>query len=135
MDTERRVRQLAHNVLGQIVALSGKQLARHMSNIVGAWLAGMYDNDRQVRKAAQEAFEHTFLFEEKLREAWKVYQRSILDHAKNCILRETVRTLSDERNVTQDDADAKYTRVVATAILLLLGWLGKRRAFFSMACW
>ncbi|KAI9882616.1 MAG: hypothetical protein M1823_005635 [Watsoniomyces obsoletus] len=123
IDTERRVRQLAHNVLGQIAALSGKQLARHMPSIVGPWLAGMYDNDRIVRKAAQDAFEQTFLLEEKLREVWRVYQRSILDHAKDCILRETVTTLSDERTVSQDDADAKYARVVATGISLLLGCL------------
>ena len=119
IDTARRVRQLAHQTLGQVAVLSGKQLARHMQDVIGAWLAGTYDSDRLVKKAAEDSFEQRFASQEKRREVWKVYIRSILEHCRNCILRETVRTLSDERTVSQDDAEAKYARVVATAICLL----------------
>ena len=111
---------------GQIVASAGKRSVHHLPRVIGAWLAGTYDNDRLVSRAAQESFQHVFSSEERRRNVWKVYLRPILEHSRASILRETVRTLSDERTVSVDDAEGKYARVVATGISLLQNILSKR---------
>lgn len=115
------MRQLAHLVLGQVAAVAGRRTAPYLSHIVGAWLAGTYDNDRLVRKAAQEALNRTFATEEKRHNVWKRHLRSVLEHAQDSILHETVQTLSDERVVSPEEAEAKHARVVATGMSLLLG--------------
>lgn len=60
-----------------------------------------------------------FTTEEKRNGVWKVYQSAILDFVDDVILQQTPQTLSDERTVKPDDAEAKYARVVGTALLLL----------------
>lgn len=110
---------------------AGKRIAPHMPYIIGAWLAGTYDNDRLVRKAADEALQQSFSSGEKRHNLWKIYPRAILGHARDRILCETVRTLSDERIVSQEDAEAKHARVVATGISLLLGIIGEWKSFLQ----
>ena len=118
------MRQLAHTVQGYIVSSSGKRIARYVPRVIGAWLAGIYDNDKLVLKAAQESIARSFPTEEKRKNIWRVYQSAILEFVKDAILRQTPLTLSDERTVRPDDAEAKYTRVVATAIGMFNSLLG-----------
>lgn len=120
IDTSRRVRQLAHVLQGQIALSSGKRMAKHMPVAAGAWLAGLYDNDRLVARAAQESFKQVFATPEKARNVWKVFQRPILEYIRDAVLRETVLTLSDERTVSPDDAEAKHARVLGTGISVLV---------------
>ncbi|KAM5483810.1 hypothetical protein McanCB56680_002912 [Microsporum canis] len=116
IDSSRRVRQLAHNLQGDIVSTAGKRIARYISGTIGAWLAGLYENDKLVRKSAQESFNRAFPTEEKQQGIWTVYQSSILEFIVDAALQQTPLTLSDERTVRPDDAEAKYARVVATAL-------------------
>lgn len=96
-----------------------------MPRIIGAWLAGLYDNDRLVTRAANEAFTQVFPGDGgKQKAVWKVYQPSILGYCKDAILKESIRTLSDERTTSPDDAEAKYARVVGSAILVVTNLLG-----------
>ena len=125
IDSSRRVRQLAHTVQGHIAVACGKRIARHMPKLVGAWLAGLYDNDRPVAKAARESFNRIFPTEDKMKAIWKVYKIAILEYSRDAILRETVQTLSDERTVSPDDAEAKYARVVSSCISVITHLLGK----------
>ncbi|KAI9877231.1 MAG: hypothetical protein M1830_004467 [Pleopsidium flavum] len=104
---------------GHIAVSCGKRIARHMPNLVGAWLAGLHDNDRPVAKAAQDSFRHVFPTQHKMRAVWKVYQSPILEYSRDAILKETVQSLSDERTVSPDDAEAKYARVVGTNISVI----------------
>ena len=103
---------------------SGKRLARHMRKVVGAWLAGLYDSDRLVARAAQEALDQIFPTQEKMLAVWRVYTRAIMEYAHDAVLRETAQTLSDERTVSPDDAEAKHARVVGTGLSLLSHLLG-----------
>ncbi|KAK2870551.1 hypothetical protein FQN49_003105 [Arthroderma sp. PD_2] len=116
IDSSRRVRQLAHGLQGYIVSTAGKRIARYISGTIGAWLAGLYENDKLVKKAAQESFEKAFPTKDKQQGIWTVYQSSILEFIVDATLQQTPLTLSDERTVRPDDAEAKYTRVVATAL-------------------
>ena len=125
IDTSRRVRQLAHTVQGQIAISCGKRIAKHLPAIVAPWLAGQYDNDKFVSRAAHEAFNSVFRSEDKKNNVWRLYQASILEFARNVIVKETTSTLSDERTVSPDDASAKYSRVVGASIMVVSNLLGK----------
>ncbi|KAL1988798.1 hypothetical protein VTN96DRAFT_7682 [Rasamsonia emersonii] len=118
IENSRRVRQLTHTIQGLLASLAGKRIVRHLSKVVGAWLAGLYDNDRPVSRSVVESLTRVFATEEKRSNLWKVYQGPILEFVDDVILHQTALTLSDERVVKPDDAEAKFARVSATAILL-----------------
>ena len=90
-----------------------------MPKICPPWLAGLYDNDKGVSKAAQEALTSLFSSKEKLIGLRKAYQQPILLYCTSVIRNETVDSLSDARTSSTDDAEAKYARTVATSICLL----------------
>lgn len=115
---------MAHSTQGSIASIVGKRVARYLPKVIGAWLAGIYDNDKPVHRAALESFMRVFSTDEKRLGVWKVYQTSILDFVDDVILQQTPQTLSDERTVKPDDAEAKHARVVGTAILLFNRILG-----------
>ncbi|KAI9809452.1 MAG: hypothetical protein M1827_006832 [Pycnora praestabilis] len=123
IDSSRRVRQLSHTIQGQISVTCGKRIAKYMPRLIGAWLAGLYDNDKTVSRAAQDSFKQVFISSDKMRSVWKAYERPILEYARDAIFRETVQSLNDERTVSPDDAEAKYARVIATGILVILNLL------------
>ena len=87
-----------------------------MPRIAGPWLAGTFDNDRAVARAASEALNLVFSTPEKVLGVKKTFQRSILEYSRDAVLHETVQTLSDERAVSSEDAKATHARVVATAL-------------------
>ena len=99
--------------------MSGKRIAKYLPKGIGAWLAGLYDNDKQVARAAQTALSAVFPNQEKRRNVWKFYQTDITEYAAAAIIHESIETLSDERTVSPDDAQAKHVRVVATASMML----------------
>lgn len=96
----------------------------HLARVIGAWLAGIYDNDRPVQRSALESFTTVFSTEEKRNNVWKIYQSSTLDFIDDVVLHQTPLTLSDERTVKRDDAEAKYARVVGASLMLLNRILG-----------
>ncbi len=106
-----------------------------MPKLVGAWLAGLHDNDRPVAKAARDSFKHVFPTQDKMRAVWKVYQLPILEYSRDAILQETVQSLSDERTVSPDDAEAKYARVVGTSISIVTNMLGQYRVTVFSCLW
>ena len=123
IDSARRVRQLAHNLNGQISSKSGKRVARHMPKIAGPWLAGVFDSDKAAANAARDSLALVFNTPEKIQGVRKTFHQSIIEYCKDAVLNETVQTLSDERTISADDAQATYARVVATSISLLTSML------------
>ncbi|KAI1947130.1 hypothetical protein LOZ57_003368 [Ophidiomyces ophidiicola] len=119
IDVSRRVRQLSHTLQGHIVSTTGKRIARYIPRLIGAWLAGLYDNDKLAVKAAQDSIIRAFPAEDKRQSIWKVYQSSILEFVLDATVQQTPLTLSDERTVRPDEANAKHARVVATAFQML----------------
>lgn len=90
-----------------------------MPQVVGSWLSGANDPDKVVASNAQSSLRRVFPTPEKLASIGKIYQRSLLEYSKHAILEETVQSLSDERTVSPDDAEAKYARVVASNLLVI----------------
>ena len=92
-------------------------MLQYMPQVIGPWWAGTLDSDtRGVGVAATESFKQTFTSPEKLQAVTKIYQLPVLEYCRDAILKETVNTLSDERTVSADDAEATYARVVSTSL-------------------
>jgi E3 ubiquitin-protein ligase listerin len=104
---------------GYLTVSSGKRIAPQLPNIVGAWLSGTFDSDKSVSRAALESFGIAFPALEKRKAVWRLYQQPLLEYVEDAVLRQTPQTLSDERNTSPDDAEAKYVRVVSTSLLVL----------------
>ncbi|KAI4714059.1 hypothetical protein J4E89_001509 [Alternaria sp. Ai002NY15] len=119
IDNAKAVRQNAHLVHGQFAVSAGKRIARHMPKSVAAWLCGLYDSDRSVVDATQTSLRQVFNTPEKLQSIRKVYQQPILEYCRDAVDKESTATLSDERIVSKDDAEAKYSRVISACISLL----------------
>ena len=100
-------------------------MAKYLPKIIGSWLAGLFDIDRSVTRAAQESLTKVFSSEDKLKTLWKRYQGFILEYSRDALFKETVQTLSDERTTSPDDALAKYTRLISTAMLMVSNALGE----------
>tara|TARA_R110002003_G_scaffold391_15_gene19528 strand:- start:17902 stop:18543 length:642 start_codon:yes stop_codon:yes gene_type:complete len=119
IDNAKAVRQNAQLLHGQIAASTGKRIARYMPQSVAAWLCGLYDSDRSVVEATQTSLKQVFNTAEKIQNIRKAYQQPILEFCRDAIDKESAATLSDERTVTSDDAEAKYSRVISACIALL----------------
>lgn len=99
-----------------------RRFERHLHKIVGAWLAGPFDRDRVVARAASDGLASFLSTPEKVTAFWNKCQSQILDYAIEAI-QETPDTLSDERSTTKEDAETKYFRVVTASLSLVLGLL------------
>lgn len=119
IDNAKSVRQSAHALQGQLAVAAGKRIAKYMPKAVGAWLCGLYDSDRSVVDATQGALRQVFNTPEKIQNIRKAYQQPILEYCRDAIDRESQATLSDERTVSPDDAEAKYSRVISACLSLL----------------
>ncbi|KAL7800271.1 hypothetical protein V8C37DRAFT_364706 [Trichoderma ceciliae] len=122
IDNARRVRELAHSLQFELIKSARRRAERHIPKIVGAWLAGLYDRDRGVARAASDGLSSFINTPEKVAAFWRKCQAQILDYAVDAI-RETHDSLSDERSTTKDDAEAKYLRVIGSALSLVLSLL------------
>ncbi|WYZ46016.1 hypothetical protein EsH8_IX_000241 [Colletotrichum jinshuiense] len=124
IDNSRRVRELSHTLQFELMKSARKRMEKHVPKIVGAWLAGLYDKDRVVSRAANDGLSSFLNSPEKVVLFWKKCQSQIMTYAADAI-QETKDTLSDERSTTPDDAEAKYLRVVGASLSLVLGLLQK----------
>lgn len=127
IDSARQVRRLAHIVQGQISVSCGKRIARHIPQVIGSWLAGLFDNDRSVARAALDSLKIVFTSDEKMKNVWRVYLPPIVRFASDAVTNETPDTLSDERTTKPDDAAAKHARLVGTMISMVTKAIGKLR--------
>jgi len=97
-------------------------MEKNVPKIVGPWLAGTFDRDRAVSRAAAEGLFSFLTTPEKVTQFWRRCQQQILNYAEDAI-KETADTLSDRRSTNTDDADAKYLRVLGGSLALVLNLL------------
>lgn len=119
IDNSQIVRRSAHTLQGLLTANAGKKIVPLLPKLVPSWLAGTFDSDKSVARAAAEALDTCFPSSEKKAALWKIYKDSIQDRVDDAIVVQTPTTLSDERATSADEAEAKYVRVVGTAVRLL----------------
>ena len=101
-----------------------KRMERNVPKVVGPWLAGTFDRDRAVSKAANDGLSSFLTTPEKVLQFWRRCQQQILNYAIDAV-NETAETLSDRRSTNSDDADAKYFRVLSGGLALALNLLQK----------
>ena len=99
-------------------------MEKFIPKVVGSWLAGTFDRDRAVARAATDGITSFLDTDDKVAMFWKRCQAEILVHAQEAI-NETPQTLSDERSTSADDVQAKYFRVAGSSISLVLNLLLK----------
>lgn len=116
------MRELSQNLQLELMKSARKRMSKHIPKVVGPWLAGLYDRDRGVSRAANDGLASFLNTPEKVAGFWNRCHAQILDYAIDAIL-ETQDTLSDERTTTKEDAEAKYARVVTASLSLVLGLL------------
>ncbi|KAI4866857.1 hypothetical protein F4820DRAFT_239123 [Hypoxylon rubiginosum] len=124
IDNSRRVRELTHILQFESMKSARKRMERRVPKIVGSWLAGTFDRDKAVSRAATEGLSSFLTTPEKVTQFWRRCQPQILEYASDAI-KETAETLSDERSTNADDAEAKYHRVLGSSLALVLNLLQK----------
>ncbi|KAI1386605.1 uncharacterized protein F4822DRAFT_321485 [Hypoxylon trugodes] len=124
IDNSRRVRELSHILQFEFTKSGRKRTEKRIPKIVGSWLAGTFDKDKAVSRAATEGLSSFLTTPEKIIQFWKRCQAQILSYASDA-MKETPDTLSDERSTNADDAEAKYYRVLGSSIALVLNLLQK----------
>lgn len=120
IDNDRRVRELSHNLQFELLKSARKRMERNIPRIAGVWLAGTFDRDSPVARAATAGLSTFLTTDEKFTQFWKKCQLQILQYATEAVI-ETPDTLSDERSTKPEDAEAKYYRVVAASLSLVVG--------------
>lgn len=88
-------------------------------------MSGLHDTDKAVSRAAEDAFQAFFTSPEKQMNVIKVYQQQVLEFSRDALLKESEKTLSDERSTTPEDAEAKYQRLIASCLALVDSLLTK----------
>lgn len=118
IDNDRRVRELSHTLQLELLKSARKRMERYIPQIAGAWLAGEFDREKPVARAATQGL-HTFLpTKEKIINFWNKCQPQLLQYATEAIT-ETRDSLSDERSTKAEDMDAKYYRALAGGLSLV----------------
>ncbi|KAH6658918.1 hypothetical protein BKA67DRAFT_665755 [Truncatella angustata] len=124
IDNARRVRELSHTLQLELMKSARRRMERRVPKIVATWIAGTFDRDRGVSRAATEGLSSFLTTPDKTLQFWNKCQPQILEYASDAIL-ETPDTLSDERSTSTDDAEAKYYRVLGSSLALVLNLLQK----------
>ncbi|RYP06375.1 hypothetical protein DL765_009522 [Monosporascus sp. GIB2] len=124
IDNSRRVRELSHTLQFELMKSTRKRMEKRLLKVVGSWLSGTFDRDRVVSRVATEGLSSFLTTEDKVVQFWRRCQQQILEYASDAI-KESPDTLSDERTTNADDAEAKYHRVLASSLALVLNLLQK----------
>ncbi|KAH8592873.1 hypothetical protein B0O99DRAFT_547891 [Bisporella sp. PMI_857] len=124
VDNSRRVRELSHNLQYELLKSARKRMEKHIPKVVGSWLAGTYDRDKAVSRAASDGVASFLDNQKKVLILWTRCQVQILDYALEA-LNETPQSLSDERITTAEDMKSKYYRVIGSSLSLVLNLLDK----------
>ena len=119
IDVSRRVRQSTFALHKAVSKASGKRLAKYMPLIAPAWLAGSYDGDKGVMRAAYDGLQSIFGTPEKQKNLRKAYQPQILAFGIEIVENETKDSLSDPKNTTPEDAEAVYNRVLSSSLSVI----------------
>lgn len=115
IDISKNVRINAHQVQSLFVKILGKKYAKFLKDTAPVWLAGTFDTERLVSRSVSTSLLSAFRTEDKVDILWKLFSEQTLNFCYQVLKFETRDTLSDERSVGKDEAEAKYLRTVSCA--------------------
>ncbi|KAG9229306.1 hypothetical protein BJ875DRAFT_202556 [Amylocarpus encephaloides] len=126
INNHRRVREESHGLQVKLLQSARKRMERHLPDTVGSWLAGCYDRDGLVARAARNGIASFLDTDSKDKAFWTRCQDRIVDYALEAI-NETPQTLSDEHSTSSEDSASLYLRVMSSSMSLVANLLLKLR--------
>ncbi|KAI8581916.1 hypothetical protein K450DRAFT_229884 [Umbelopsis ramanniana AG] len=118
IDVDRRVRLATQSVHQFIVSVAKRKIAPHLKSMIGPWLICFFDPSKDVARIATTSFSSAFPLDKK-KEVLVFCQKSIIEYTSEMILEKTPDTLSDPRDVTKEEMDAKFARVIIESFHVL----------------
>ncbi|XP_017893627.1 E3 ubiquitin-protein ligase listerin [Ceratina calcarata] len=115
IDVEHRVREAAQLAHASIVKRVGKGIAMYLKQLAGAWFTSQYDTYPPAASAASGSFNDTFSMK-KVIDAIVHCQREILAYICDNITVHNAQTLSTQKNLTAEEMEAKYQRVLIASL-------------------
>ncbi|ANZ77187.1 BA75_04230T0 [Komagataella pastoris] len=114
IDLSRNVRLLAHQLQTKIVHTLGKKYSRFLADTIGAWIIGTYDTERVVSSQVKTEFLSCFN-EEKFESLFTIFQVPLLNFVNQLVNSETQDSLSNEQQVSKDEAQLKFNRAITSS--------------------
>ncbi|AAS50713.2 ABL058Cp [Eremothecium gossypii ATCC 10895] len=120
-NSSKSIRAGTHDFTARLIRLLHKKGAKFLKDWIPLLLVGCYDIDTSVGSSARSALLQCFNnSDEKLAALWKVFYKQILACAQQILVVENVGSISDERYVSPEDADMRYSRLAASGVFLLV---------------
>ncbi|XP_072302199.1 E3 ubiquitin-protein ligase listerin [Eucyclogobius newberryi] len=116
VDYDRRIREATQIAFEQLVLKVRRNLAPFLKSLMGHWILSQCDTYTPAASAAWRAFQAAFS-PTKQPEALSFCKDEILNVLQDILLKETANTLSDPQNVTEEEREAKYLRMLTSSLL------------------
>ncbi|KAK7926168.1 hypothetical protein WMY93_008478 [Mugilogobius chulae] len=116
VDYDRRIREATQIAFEQLVLKVRRNLAPFLKSLMGHWILSQCDTYTPAASAAWRAFQAAFS-PAKQPEALSFCKDEILNVLQDILLKETANTLSDPQTVTEEEREAKYVRMLTSALL------------------
>ncbi|XP_076246293.1 E3 ubiquitin-protein ligase listerin [Calliopsis andreniformis] len=115
IDVEHKVREAAQLAHAAVVKRVGKSIAMYLKQLAGVWFTSQHDTYPPAASAASNSFNETFP-QGKAVDAIVYCQREILSYIRDNITIHTAQSLSPQKNLTVEEMDAKYYRVLIASL-------------------
>lgn len=116
MDYDRRIREATQIAFEHLVQKVRRNLAPFLKSLMGHWILSQCDTYKPAASAACRAFQAAFS-PSKQPEAVSFCKDEILNVLQDILLKETANTLSDPQNVTEEERETKYVRMLTSSLL------------------
>uniref|UniRef100_A0A1B0GD60 E3 ubiquitin-protein ligase listerin n=1 Tax=Glossina morsitans morsitans TaxID=37546 RepID=A0A1B0GD60_GLOMM len=113
-DPEHNVRELTQTVLHLLVSKCKKTIAPYLKQLIPVWLASHFDNYAPAASIASTCFAETFT--NRIREVCLHCRYEIIDYAIRNLTFHTPATLSPGKNLTSEEAEQKFQRIVICSL-------------------
>ncbi|XP_077447675.1 E3 ubiquitin-protein ligase listerin [Stigmatopora argus] len=116
VDHDRRIREATQLALEQLVLKVRRSLAPFLKSLMGHWILSQCDTYTPASTAARQSFQSAFSAA-KQPDALSFCKDEIFNVLQDILLKDTGDTLSDSQNLTEEEREAKYTRMLTSSLL------------------
>ncbi|AET41242.1 ubiquitin-protein ligase RKR1 Ecym_7418 [Eremothecium cymbalariae DBVPG len=118
---QKSIRMGCHEFTALLIRLMNKQGVKFLKDYVPLLLSGLYDADPAVGKSTAEGLLQCFNNDsKKVKALWSVFSKQIVHYVYEVLVTENEGTLSDERYVSKEDSESRYSRVAFGAVSLMM---------------
>ncbi|CAF1768030.1 unnamed protein product [Brassica napus] len=117
LDYNRDVRRATHEVMANVVAGVGRDLAPHLKSIMGPWWFSQFDLASEVSQAAKSSLQAAFPAQEKRLDALNLCSAEIFAYLEEN-LKLTPQNLSDKA-LASDELEEMYQQMISSSLVAL----------------